>query len=245
MTASQRLLLTFAPGRNVLRASLLRDDIEVVAINHTCASIEDVIYLILYDSTHGLLSRSFAGANEICATPDGHLSIRGRRVYLTSERDVSKLEWANLGVEYVAECTGKFKTVAACEPHITHGKARRVLISAPSADAPTFVYHVNSKLYTSQTAKVVSCASCTTNCVTPVAKTINDNFGIAQAFLTTVHASTRSQHVLDGYSKRDRRAGRSVLGNVIPTTTGAAKAVAAVLPELTGKITGISIRVPT
>lgn len=172
----------------------------------------------------------------------------GNPVYLTSQRDPKLLNWKSpSGAEYVIESTGKFTTTSLANQHVEFGGAKRVLISAPSKDAATFVCGVNTSLYPLQNPlpTVVSCASCTTNCLAPLAKVLNEKFGIVQGLMTTIHASTRSQHVLDGYSKRDRRAGRAVLGNVIPTTTGAAKAVSSVLPELAGKLTGISLRVPT
>ena len=224
---------------------MLRSDIAVVALNHTCASIEDLIYLIQFDSTHGTLAKLLGVDFKLSALPNGNLSINGREIVLTSERDLNKLDWAASGVEYVAECTGKFRTTELASKHVTQGKARRVLISAPSPDAPTFVYKVNSHEYaTYKGVDVFSCASCTTNCLAPVAKVLDDNFGIAQGFMTTVHASTQSQHVLDGYSKKNKRAGRSVMGNIIPTTTGAAQAISLVLPQLKGKLSGTSIRVP-
>lgn len=178
---------------------------------------------------------------------DGNtLSICGELVHLTSQRDPKLLNWKSSGAEYIIESTGKFTTVPLASQHIEYGGAKRVIISAPSKDAPTYVCGVNTAQYPiSNSPTVISCASCTTNCLAPLAKVLNEKFGILQGLMTTVHASTRSQHVLDGYSKRDRRAGRAVLGNVIPTTTGAAKAVTIVLPELTGKLTGISLRVPT
>lgn len=213
------------------------------------------------------------------------ITINGNPIALTSERDLKKLPWTTLGVDYVLECTGKFTKRDLAMDHITYGGAKRVLISAPSSDSPTFVFGVNSDTYTSsEECRVVSNASCTTNCVTPVLKVLHESFGITQGFLTTIHAATRSQQVLDGYSKKNRRLGRykpeqklvfrqwvagrslrkkkrkrerrkthkscstlgrGVFNNIIPTTTGAAKAVAAVLPELKGKVTGVSIRVPT
>lgn len=250
-------------GRNVLRAALVRSDIQVVAINHTCVTVEDLVYLIRYDSSMGDLDER----TDIQIVSDSLITIDGRRIALTSERDLKKLNWAALGADYVLECTGKFTKRDLAMDHITYGQAKRVLISAPSSDSPTFVYGVNSDLYTSgEECRVVSNASCTTNCVTPVLKVLHETFGISQGFLTTIHAATRSQQVLDGYSKKNRRlgmniiaipgdyhttniptlhSGRGVFNNIIPTTTGAAKAVAAVLPDLKGKVTGISIRVPT
>ncbi|KAJ5115253.1 hypothetical protein NUU61_001012 [Penicillium alfredii] len=229
-------------GRNVLRAALVRSDIQAVAINHTCTTVEDLIYLIRYDSCMGDLDER----TNIQTLSETRISINGKQIALTSERDLKKLNWAALGVDYVLECTGKFTKKELALDHVTHGQAKRVLISAPSSDAPTFVYGVNSDLYTaSDNCRVVSNASCTTNCVTPVLKVLHETFCITQGFLTTVHAATRSQQVLDGYSKKNKRLGRSVFNNIIPTSTGAAKAIAAVLPELQGKVTGVSIRVPT
>lgn len=234
-------------GRVAFRNSLSRKDIRIVAINHTCATIADVIHQILFDSTHGPLSRSVnVKPNAVFAVGANTLSVCGELVHLTSERDPKSLDWTVSGAEYIIESTGKFTTTSLANLHVEHAGAKRVLISAPSKDAPTFVYGVNTSQYPIlNPPSVVSCASCTTNCLAPLAKTLNDKFGIVQALMTTVHASTRSQPVLDGYSKRDRRAGRAVLGNVIPTTTGAAKAVSTVLPELARKMTGISLRVPT
>ncbi|KAL4901230.1 hypothetical protein BDW74DRAFT_182084 [Aspergillus multicolor] len=229
-------------GRNVLRVALGRTDIQIVAINHTCLSVQDLIYLIRYDSSMGKLSSDIS----IHALSESRIAINGHEIALTSERDITKLDWASHGAEYVVECTGKFTKREAALDHITHGRAKRVVISAPSSDSPTYVYGVNADDYQpSEEQRVISCASCTTNCVTPVLKVLQREFGIAQGFLTTVHAATKSQTVIDGYSKKNRRLGRSVFDNIIPTTTGAAKAIASVLPELTGKVTGASIRVPT
>lgn len=234
-------------GRIAFRNSLFREDVRVVAINHTCASVADIVHQILFDSTHGPLSRSAkANAKDILVVDDSTLSVCGNLVRLSSQRDPKLMDWRKSGAEYIIESTGKFTTVPLASQHIEFGGAKRVIISAPSKDAPTFVCGVNTAQYPiSNPPSVISCASCTTNCLAPLAKVLNDKFGIVQGLMTTVHASTRSQHVLDGYSKRDRRAGRAVLGNVIPTTTGAAKAVSVVLPELAGKLTGISLRVPT
>ena len=200
------LLLNPGPslGRNVLRAALVRSDIQVVAINHTCVTVEDLIYLIRYDSSMGDLDER----TNIQVLSDGLISIDGKRIALTSERDLKKLNWSSLGVDYVLECTGKFTKRDLALDHVTYGQAKRVLISAPSSDSPTFVYGVNSDSYTAtDDCRVVSNASCTTNCVTPVLKVLHEEFGITQGFLTTVHAATRSQQVLDGYSKKNRRLG--------------------------------------
>ncbi|KAI9374440.1 hypothetical protein BJX61DRAFT_302032 [Aspergillus egyptiacus] len=229
-------------GRNVLRAALDRTDIQIVAINHTCNTVQDLLYLIRYDSSMGNLPDSVP----MHALSDTQIRINNQTIALTSERDLKKLDWAALGADYVVECTGKFTKRAQALDHVTHGQAKRVVISAPSSDSPTYVYGVNNEAYVAdEDRRVISCASCTTNCVAPVLKVLHREFGIAQGFLTTVHAATRSQQVLDGYSKKSRRLGRSVFDNIIPTTTGAAKAIATVLPELTGKVTGVSIRVPT
>ncbi|KAL2839328.1 hypothetical protein BJX68DRAFT_279438 [Aspergillus pseudodeflectus] len=229
-------------GRNVLRAALVRSDIQIAAINHTCTTVQDLLYLIRYDSSMGKLSDEIP----VHALSDSLISVKGQQIALTSERDLKKLNWAALGVDYVVECTGKFTKRELALDHVTYGGAKRVVISAPSSDSPTYVYGVNEGRYKAdEERRVVSCASCTTNCVTPVLKVLQREFGITQGFLTTVHAATRSQQVLDGYSKKNRRLGRSVFDNIIPTTTGAAKAIATVLPELAGKVTGVSIRVPT
>ncbi|KAH6665035.1 putative glyceraldehyde-3-phosphate dehydrogenase [Halenospora varia] len=233
-------------GRIVFKNSLFRKNIRVVAINHTCASIDDIIHQILFDSTHGPLSRSTISPGDIFAVDAVSLSVCGHLVHLTSQRDPKLLNWNTSGAEYVIESTGKFTTTSLAQQHIDHAGAKRVLISAPSKDAATFVCGVNTGEYPLKSPPtVVSCASCTTNCLAPLVKVLNGKYGIVQGLMTTVYASTRSQQVLDGYSKRDRRAGRAVLGNVIPTTAGTAKAVLKVLPELTGKLTGISLRVPT
>lgn len=221
---------------------------EVVAINHTCATADDVVYLINFDSTHGPLMK-YASNSAIAALPNGNLSVNGKEVHLISQRDLTKLDWRQYQVEYVAECTGKFRSKANAETHVVQGGAKRVVISAPSPDAPSLVYRVNSNEYAmlreKSEATVFSCASCTTNCLAPLLKVLDESVGIEQGLMTTVHASTQSQHVLDGYSAKDRRSGRSAMGNIIPTTTGASKAIKAVLPHLAGKIGGISVRVPT
>ncbi|PYH88169.1 glyceraldehyde 3-phosphate dehydrogenase [Aspergillus ellipticus CBS 707.79] len=219
-------------GRNVLRASLVRSDVDVVAINHTCTSVSDLVYLIRYDATMGKMDQM-----DIAILTDSLISIGSQRIHLISERDPKKINWRALGVDYVVESTGKFTK---------RDQAQRVILSAPSSDSPTYVYGVNSEQYCpDESNRVISCASCTTNCVTPILKVLHNRFGIEQGFLTTVHAATQSQQVLDGYSKKNPRLGRTVFNNIIPTTTGAAKAIATVLPELQGKITGVSIRVPT
>ncbi|GMF68468.1 unnamed protein product [Aspergillus oryzae] len=190
--------------RNVLRASLNRTDLQIVAINHTCNTVQDLIYLIRYDSCMGKLSDDIS----IHALSDTLITINGRQIVLTSERDLQKLNWSAVGVDYVVECTGKFTKRDLALQHVTYGHAKRVVISAPSSDSPTYVYGVNSDNYRAdEDRRVVSCASCTTNCVTPVLKVLHQQFGIVQGLLTTVHAATQSQQVLDGYSKKNRRLG--------------------------------------
>ena len=199
-TISQASSLTFK-GRVALRVSLLRKNIRVVAINHTCASIEDVIHQILFDSTHGPLSRSVnVKSQDVFAVNANTLSVCGNVIHLTSERDPKKLDWTIAGAEYIIESTGKFTTMSLAQQHVDYAGAKRVLISAPSKDASTFVCGVNTSQYSIDAPPTaVSCASCTTNCLAPLAKVLNEKFGIAQGLMTTVHASTRSQHVLDGY----------------------------------------------
>lgn len=185
--------------------ALSRKDIQIVAINHTCTSVQDLLYLIRYDSSMGKLPDSVP----MHALSDTEIVVDGQHITLTSERDLKKLDWSALGAEYVVECTGKFTKREQALDHVTYGGAKRVVISAPSSDSPTFVYGVNSDEYRAdEFRRVVSCASCTTNCVTPVLKVLHREFGITQGFLTTVHAATRSQQVLDGYSKKNRRLGK-------------------------------------
>lgn len=192
-------------GRIALRQSLLRQDLQVVAINHTCASADDLVYLIKHDTTHGLFGQRL----NITCVSESLISINGEDIALTSTRDITQLKWGELGVEYVLECTGKFRSREAAIQHVTVGGASGVVISAPSPDAPTFVYGVNSDNYRpTQENCVISSASCTTNCVTPILKVLDSSFGIDQAFLTTVHAATQSQQILDGYSKKSRRLGK-------------------------------------
>ncbi|GAA5847820.1 hypothetical protein JCM9279_006648 [Rhodotorula babjevae] len=229
-------------GRAVFRASLVRDDLEVVAINHTAPNLKTLLYSIHYDSTHGCLPNSA----DLTIDEDANCLVwRGRRIQLFSERDPLKLDWASVGAEYIADCTGKLLTTELASQHLQAG-AKKVVMSAPAKDTETktIVVGVNRKEYRPE-MKVVSNASCTTNCLAPLAKVLNDAFGIQTGMMTTIHASTSSQPVLDGYSKKSVRLGRGVGQNIIPTSTGASKAVALVLPELAGKFTGISVRVPT
>ncbi|GAA5836084.1 hypothetical protein JCM11251_007365 [Rhodosporidiobolus azoricus] len=226
-------------GRTTFRASLDRDDLEVIAINHTAPSYKHLLHSILYDTTHGYC-RHAADLSIDEATQS--LYFRNRRIALFSQRDPSLLDWASAGAEYIIESTGKLLSTEAASQHLTVG-AKKVIISAPSPNAKTIVVGVNRKEYSSDMA-VVSNASCTTNCLAPLAKVIHNAFGIETGLMTTVHASTSSQHILDGYNRKSLRLGRAVGSNIIPTSTGAQKAVAQVLPELAGKFTGISVRVP-
>ena len=222
-------------GRMVFRASLQKDNVEVVAINDLL-DVEHLAYLLKYDSVHGTCSASI----EI---KDGHLVVDGKTVRITAERDPQNLKWDEVGADVVAECTGIFTTLEKAQLHIDGG-AKKVVISAPSADAPMFVMGVNHQDLKS-TDTIVSNASCTTNCLAPLAKVLHDNFGVAEALMTTVHAVTATQMTVDGPSRKDYRGGRSSMINIIPASTGAAKAVTKVIPSLEGKITGMAFRVPT
>ncbi len=222
-------------GRLVLRFAAKRDNVEVVAINDLL-DVEHLKYLLEYDSVHG----RFDGTVEIKA---GHLVVNGKTIRITAERDPKNLKWDEVGADVVAECTGIFTTLATAQSHIDGG-AKKVIISAPSADAPMFVMGVNHKT-AKATDTIVSNASCTTNCLAPVAKVLNDSFGIEEALMTTVHATTATQMTVDGPSRKDWRGGRSALLNIIPASTGAAKAVTKVIPALAGKLTGMAFRVPT
>ena len=222
-------------GRLVFRESTKRDGVEVVAINDLL-DVEHLAYLLKYDSVHG----KFDGTIEV---KDGNLVVNGKTVRITAERDPKNLKWDEVGAEIVAECTGIFTNLEKGQYHIDGG-AKKVVISAPSPDAPMFVMGVNhDEAKASDT--IVSNASCTTNCLAPIAKVLNDNFGIKGGLMTTVHATTATQLTVDGPSKKDWRGGRSALLNIIPSSTGAAKAVGKVIPELNGKLTGMAFRVPT
>ncbi|WP_435139429.1 type I glyceraldehyde-3-phosphate dehydrogenase [Formosa sp. A9] len=222
-------------GRIAFRATLNRPDVEVVAINDLL-DVNHLAYLLEYDSVHG----KFDGTIEV---KDGHLVVNGKHVRITAEKDPTQLKWDEAGVDIVAECTGIFTTLEKADYHIQAG-AKKVVISAPSADAPMFVMGVNDEKLTAEHT-IVSNASCTTNCLAPVAKVLDDNFGIEEALMTTVHATTATQMTVDGPSRKDWRGGRSALLNIIPASTGAAKAVGKVIPELNGKLTGMAFRVPT
>jgi len=222
-------------GRIVFRATINRPDVDVVAINDLL-DVEHLAYLLEYDSVHG----RFDGTIEV---KDGNLVVDGKTVRITAERDPKNLKWDEAGVDIVAECTGIFTTLETANYHIEAG-AKKVVISAPSKDAPMFVMGVNDNELTAD-HKIVSNASCTTNCLAPLAKVLDDNFGIEEALMTTVHATTATQLTVDGPSRKDYRGGRSALLNIIPASTGAAKAVGKVIPKLNGKLTGMAFRVPT
>ena len=221
-------------GRIVFRAASKRQDVEVVAINDLL-DIDHLVYLLKYDSVHG----NFDGTVEI---QGDNILVNGKTVRITAERDPKALKWDAVGANIVVECTGLFTTKEMAQAHIDGG-AKKVVISAPSADAPMFVMGVNhNEVKSSDT--IVSNASCTTNCLAPLAKVLHDNFGIEEALMTTVHATTATQMTVDGPSRKDYRGGRSALLNIIPASTGAAKAVTKVIPSLQGKITGMAFRVP-
>ena len=224
-------------GRLVFRAGIVRDDIEIVAVNAPDKTPEQLAYVTKFDSVHG----RFNGSVEVV---DGNLVVNGKTVKVLGSRDPSQLPWGELGVDYVLECTGKFLTKESAQPHLDAG-AKVVVLSGPSKDdTPMFVCGVNLDKYdTSMT--VVSNASCTTNCLAPLAKVINDKFGIIEGLMTTVHAGTATQNVVDAFSKKNWRLSRSCFENIIPSTTGAAKAVGKVIPELKGKLTGMAMRIPS
>jgi glyceraldehyde 3-phosphate dehydrogenase len=223
-------------GRLVFRAACKRPEIEIVGINDLIA-VEYMAYMLKYDSTHG----RFSGTVEV---NDGHLVVNGKTIRVTAEKDPANLKWNEVGAEYVVESTGLFLEKAKAEAHIKAG-AKRVVLSAPSKDdTPMFVMGVNHKDYKADMS-IVSNASCTTNCLAPVAKVLNDNWGILEGLMTTVHAVTATQKTVDAPSAKDWRGGRGAAQNIIPSSTGAAKAVGKVIPALNGKLTGMAFRVPT
>ncbi|MBE2896403.1 type I glyceraldehyde-3-phosphate dehydrogenase [Pasteurellaceae bacterium TAE3-ERU1] len=222
-------------GRIVFRAAAKRDDIEVVGINDLI-DVDYMAYMLKYDSTHG----RFEGKVEV---QDGHLVVDGKKIRVTSERDPANLNWAELGVDVAVEATGLFLTDETARKHITAG-AKKVVLTGPSKDStPMFVRGVNFNDYKGQ--DIVSNASCTTNCLAPLARVIHETFGIKDGLMTTVHATTATQKTVDGPSMKDWRGGRGASQNIIPSSTGAAKAVGKVLPALNGKLTGMAFRVPT
>ncbi|WP_024833550.1 type I glyceraldehyde-3-phosphate dehydrogenase [Ruminiclostridium josui] len=223
-------------GRLVFRAAINNPNVEVKGINDPFIDLEYMKYMLTYDTVHG----KFEGTVDV---KDGKLVVNGKEIAVFSEKDPSAIAWGACGAEYVVESTGVFTTTEKASAHLKGG-AKKVVISAPSADAPMFVMGVNNDKYTKDMT-VVSNASCTTNCLAPLAKVINDNFGIVEGLMTTVHAATNTQKTVDAPSMKDWRGGRSILGNIIPSSTGAAKAVGKVIPELNGKLTGMAFRVPT
>jgi len=222
-------------GRLVLRAALQKGA-NVVAINDPFIDLDYMVYMFKYDSTHGQYKGEVSAA-------DGKLVVDGRSITVFSERDPTAIPWGSVGAVYVVESTGVFTTLEKAGAH-HKGGAEKVIISAPSADAPMFVMGVNEESY-NKDMKIVSNASCTTNCLAPLAKVINDNFTILEGLMTTVHAATATQKTVDGPSGKDWRGGRGASQNIIPSSTGAAKAVGKVIPELNGKLTGMAFRVPT
>ena len=222
-------------GRLFFRAAQKRDDIVVVGINDLI-DVDYMVYMLKYDTVHG----QFDGTVEV---KDGNLVVNGNTIRVTAEKDPANLRWNEVGAEYVVESTGLFLTKEKAEAHIKAG-AKRVVMSAPSKDdTPMFVYGVNHTKYNGEA--IISNASCTTNCLAPITKVLNDKFGVVNGLMTTVHATTATQKTVDGPSAKDWRSGRAAAGNIIPSSTGAAKAVGKVIPELNGKLTGISMRVPT
>ncbi|KAL6603681.1 hypothetical protein ACP70R_044042 [Stipagrostis hirtigluma subsp. patula] len=224
-------------GRLVLRIATSRDDIEVLAVNDPFIDAKYMAYMFKYDSTHG----PFKGTIEV--VDESTLEINGKKISVTSKRDPSDIPWGSYGVEYVVESSGVFTTTDKASAHLKGG-AKKVVISAPSADAPMFVVGVNEQNY-NPNMDVVSNASCTTNCLAPLAKVVHEEFGIVEGLMTTVHATTATQKTVDGPSMKDWRGGRGAGQNIIPSSTGAAKAVGKVLPALNGKLTGMAFRVPT
>lgn len=223
-------------GRLVFRASVDNPAVDVVGINDPFIDLDYMVYMLTYDTVHG----RFKGEAH---TKDGKLVVNGKEISVYASKDPSTIPWKECGAEYVVESTGVFTTTEKASAHFAGG-AKKVVISAPSADAPMFVMGVNQEKYSSD-MKVVSNASCTTNCLAPLAKVIHDTFGIVEGLMTTVHATTATQKTVDGPSSKDWRGGRGAAFNIIPSSTGAAKAVGKVIPSLNGKLTGMSFRVPT
>ena len=222
-------------GRLVFRAAQLRDDIQVVGINDLI-DVDYMAYMLRYDSAHG----KFEGTVDVV---DGKLVVNGNAIRVTAERNPADLKWDEVGAEYVVESTGLFLTKEKAQAHIEAG-AKRVIMSAPSKDdTPMFVFGVNNHKYNGES--IISNASCTTNCLAPIVKVLNENFGLIEGLMTTVHATTATQKTVDGPSVKDWRGGRASLSNIIPSSTGAAKAVGKVIPEMNGRLTGMSFRVPT
>ena len=222
-------------GRMVLRATLQRTDLEIRAINDLL-DVDHLVYLLKYDSVHGNVDAEIQSGSD-------YISVNGNKISIFSEKDPAKIDWTSVGVSTVLECTGLFTARDDAAMHLT-GDVKNVIISAPSKDAPMFVMGVNHEKININD-KVVSNASCTTNCLAPAVKVLHDNFEVKEALMTTVHAATATQFTVDGPSRKNYRLGRSALNNIIPTSTGAAKAVTKVIPSLEGKITGMAFRIPT
>ena len=222
-------------GRMVLRAALQRSDLEIRAINDLL-DVDHLVYLLKYDSVHGNVDAEIQSGSD-------YISVNGNKISIFSEKDPAKIDWTSVGVSTVVECTGLFTARDDAAMHLT-GDVKNVIISAPSKDAPMFVMGVNHEKININD-KVVSNASCTTNCLAPAVKVLHDNFEVKEALMTTVHAATATQFTVDGPSRKNYRLGRSALNNIIPTSTGAAKAVTKVIPSLEGKITGMAFRIPT
>ena len=222
-------------GRMVLRATLQRTDLEIRAINDLL-DVEHLVYLLKYDSVHGNVDAEIHSGSD-------YISVNGNKIFIFSEKDPAKIDWTSVGVSTVVECTGLFTARDDAAMHLT-GDVKNVIISAPSKDAPMFVMGVNHEKININD-KVVSNASCTTNCLAPAVKVLHDNFEVKEALMTTVHAATATQFTVDGPSRKNYRLGRSALNNIIPSSTGAAKAVTKVIPSLEGKITGMAFRIPT
>lgn len=224
-------------GNLAFQAALKKEEVEVVAINDPFISADYMAYMVKYDTAHGRFN------GEVSNKDEHTLVVNGKEIKVYNEMDPANIPWGKDGVDYVLECSGVFTTMEKAEAHLKGG-AKKVIISAPSKDAPMFVMGVNHETYDSS-MNIVSNASCTTNCLAPLAKVINDNFGIVDGLMTTVHSTTATQKTVDGASKKDWRGGRAASANIIPSSTGAAKAVGKVIPELNGKLTGMSFRVPT
>ena len=223
-------------GKLSFQAALAKEGVEVVAVNDPFITADYMAYMTKYDTVHG----RFNGTIE---AKDGNLEVNGKEIKVYNEMDPHNIPWGEIGVDYVLECSGVFTTMEKAQAHLDAG-AKKVIISAPSKDAPMFVMGVNNKEYDSS-MNIVSNASCTTNCLAPLAKVIHDNFGIKEGLMTTVHATTATQKTVDGASKKDWRGGRAAAANIIPSSTGATKAVGKVIPSLNGKLTGMAFRVPT
>ena len=223
-------------GKLAFQAALKNKEVEVVAVNDPFIAADYMAYMVKFDSAHGRF-------NGDIKSEEGKLIVDGKTINVYNEMDPNNIPWGKEGVEYVLECSGVFTTMEKAQAHLNAG-AKKVVISAPSKDAPMFVMGVNNKSYY-PSMNIVSNASCTTNCLAPLAKVINDNFGIKEGLMTTVHSTTATQKTVDGASKKDWRGGRAASANIIPSSTGAAKAVGKVIPELNGKLTGMAFRVPT